>query len=338
MVKISSYEADIIRKISNGRTDPKSDKACKMFLSLKQIAARILKAVAKEYKDMPIDEIISLMSTPSVNEDTLDPNAEPPVIHTDNSEDSSIDEGTRFYDIRFTARVPNNDKNVQLIINIEAQNEFDTEYSLIKRGIYYCSRLISGQYGTIFKHMDYDKIQKVYSIWICTDPAKEFADSIRTYSLKKELLYGSDLVGEPAAKEAEKYDLITLVLVCLKEYDEKDRSANKLIDLLTTMLAPQVSSDDKIKTLDKDYGIPVTNEISERVNSMCNISAGFFRDGVSEGFFKGKDEGKAEGRAEKEVEIIRTMLGDNRTVQEIAAILHFPVEEVEKVKKTVLSQ
>ena len=338
MVKISSYEADIIRKISNGRTDPKSDKACKMFLSLKQIAARILKAVAKEYKDMPIDEIISLMSTPSVNEDILDPNAEPPVIHTDNSEDSSIDEGTRFYDIRFTARVPNNDKNVQLIINIEAQNEFDTEYSLIKRGIYYCSRLISGQYGTIFKHMDYDKIQKVYSIWICTDPAKEFADSIRTYSLKKELLYGSDLVGEPAAKEAEKYDLITLVLVCLKEYDEKDRSANKLIDLLTTMLAPQVSSDDKIKTLDKDYGIPVTNEISERVNSMCNISAGFFRDGVSEGFFKGKDEGKAEGRAEKEVEIIRTMLGDNRTVQEIAAILHFPVEEVEKVKKTVLSQ
>ena len=335
MVKISSYEAEIIRKISNGRTDPKSDKACKMFLSLKQIAARILKAVAKEYKDMPIDEIISLMSTPSVNEDTLDPNAEPPVIHTDNSEDSSIDEGTRFYDIRFTARVPNNDKNVQLIINIEAQNEFDTEYSLIKRGIYYCSRLISGQYGTIFKHMDYDKIQKVYSIWICTDPAKEFADSIRTYSLKKELLYGNDLVGEPAAKEAEKYDLITLVLVCLKEYDEKDR---KLIDLLTTMLAPQVSSNDKIKTLDKDYGIPVTNEISERVNSMCNISAGFFRDGVSEGFFKGKDEGKAEGRAEKEVEIIRTMLGDNRTVQEIAAILHFPVEEVEKVKKTVLSQ
>ena len=67
---------------------------------------------------------------------------------------------------------------------------------------------------------------------------------------------------------------------------------------------------------------------------MCNISAGFFRDGVSKGFFKGKDEGKAE----KEMEIIRTMLGDNRTVQEIAAILHFPVEEVEKVKKTVLSQ
>ena len=93
MAEVSSYEADTIRKISNGRTDPKSDKACKMFLSLKQITARILKAVAKEYKDMPVDEIISLMSEPRVNEDTLDPNVELPVIHTDNSEDSSIDEG-----------------------------------------------------------------------------------------------------------------------------------------------------------------------------------------------------------------------------------------------------
>ena len=343
MTEISSYEADIIRKISNGRTDPKSDKACKMFLSLKQIAARILKAVAKEYKDMPIDEIISLMSEPRVNEDTLYPNAEPPVIHTDNSEDSSIDEGTRFYDIRFTARVPNGDKDVQLIINIEAQNEFDTEYSLIKRGIYYCSRLISGQYGTVFEHMDYDKIQKVYSIWICTNPAKEFADSIRTYSLKKEMLYGNDLTGESAAKEAEKYDLITLVLVCLKEYDEKERSANKLIDLLTTTLSPKVSSDDKIKTLGNDYGIPVTNEISERVNSMCNISAGFFKDGVTEGFFKGKDEGiaegrvkgKAEGKAEKEMEIIRTMLRKNRTAQEISELTDIPIEEVKKVQKSL---
>ena len=91
------------------------------------------------------------------------------------------------------------------------------------------------------------------------------------------------------------------------------------------MLAPQVSSNDKIKTLDKDYGIPVTNEISERVNSMCNISAGFFRDG------------KIEGRADERTEIIKTMLGDNRTVQEIAAILHFPVEEVKKVQKSLTS-
>ena len=331
MAEVSSYEADTVRKISNGRTDPKSDKACKLFLSLKQITARILKAVAKEYKDIPINEIISLMSEPRVNEDTLYPNVEPPVIHTDNSEDSSIDEGTRFYDIRFTARVPNDDKDVQLIINIEAQNEFDTEYSLIKRGIYYCSRLISGQYGTVFEHMDYDKIQKVYSIWICTTPTEEFADSIRTYSLKKELLYGSDVDGENAVKEAKKLDLMTLVLVCLKRYDENDRSANELIDMLTMMLSPKVSSDDKINTLENDYGIPMTREISERVNSMCNISAGFFRDGKIEGIA----EGKVEGKAERDVEIIKIMLGDRHTVPEISKLLHLPIETVEKVQKSI---
>ncbi len=41
MTEVSGYEADTVRKISNGMTDPKSDKACKMFISLKQVTARI---------------------------------------------------------------------------------------------------------------------------------------------------------------------------------------------------------------------------------------------------------------------------------------------------------
>ena len=109
--------------------------------------------------------------------------------------------------------------------------------------------------------------------------------------------------------------------------------------MLTTTLSPKVSSDDKIKTLGNDYGIPVTNEISERVNGMCNISAGFFKDGVTEGFFKGKDEGLAEGRvkgkAERDVEIIKTMLRKNRTAREISELTDIPIEEVKKVQKSL---
>ena len=58
------------------------------------------------------------------------------------------------------------------------------------------------------------------------------------------------------------------------------------------------------------------------VNSMCNISAGFSRD----------------GKAERDVEIIRTMLRKKRTVQEISELTDIPIEEVERVKKIVLSQ
>ena len=66
---------------------------------------------------------------------------------------------------------------------------------------------------------------------------------------------------------------------------------------------------------------------------MCNISAGFFRDGVSEGFFKGI----AEGKAERDVEIIRTMLRKKRTIQEISDLTDIPIEEVKKVQKSLTS-
>ena len=60
---------------------------------------------------------------------------------------------------------------------------------------------------------------------------------------------------------------------------------------------------------------------------MCNISAGFFRDGVSEGIAKGK--------AERDVEIIRTMLRKKRTIQEISDLTDIPIEEVKKVQKSL---
>ena len=53
---------------------------------------------------------------------------------------------------------------------MEAQNQFYPGYPLIKRGIYYCCRMVSSQYGTVFTSSHYEKIKKVYSIWICTNP------------------------------------------------------------------------------------------------------------------------------------------------------------------------
>lgn len=41
-----------------------------------------------------------------------------------NTEDSTINEGTVTYDIRFRAIVPGTGEKISLIINIEAQNDF----------------------------------------------------------------------------------------------------------------------------------------------------------------------------------------------------------------------
>ena len=100
------------------------------------------------------------------------------------SESTSKKDGTVYFDLRFRARVPGDKGDVYLIMNIEIQNKNNPIYKLVSRGIYYCSRMISEQYGTVFTDMDYHKIQKVYSIWICPMPK----DTKRKSSITKEFV------------------------------------------------------------------------------------------------------------------------------------------------------
>lgn len=70
------------------------------------------------------------------------------------------------YDIRFKTRVPEVDRIVELIINIEVQVDPTPGYPILKRGIYYCSRMLSEQFGTEFLDEHYEDMKKVVSIWI----------------------------------------------------------------------------------------------------------------------------------------------------------------------------
>lgn len=68
--------------------------------------------------------------------------------------------------------------------NLEAQHKDNPGYPLVSRAIYYCSRLLSKQMNAPdgFQHFDYDKIKKVYSIWICIQHAREKDDATNVYS------------------------------------------------------------------------------------------------------------------------------------------------------------
>ena len=138
------------------------------------------------------------------------------------NEDISQNEGTVYYDVRFNAIAPSTEEhgNIRLIINAEAQNRFKPKYPLTKRAVYYGSRLISAQHGTVFTKSDYQKLRKVYSIWICVNPAKKFRNTITRYSLKPETIIGN------AVEAPENYDLINIVMVCLgkmEEFEEQEK-------------------------------------------------------------------------------------------------------------------
>ena len=147
------------------------DATCKEVLSEKSMIACILQTCVEEFKGCSIKDIARhyIQGMPEVGTVVVEPDDGGALrIRNEQTEDKTQQEGTVFYDIRFTAIAPDSKKPIKLIINIEAQNDFHPGYPLLKRAIFYCSRLISGQYGTVFTKAHYEKIQKVYSIWICT--------------------------------------------------------------------------------------------------------------------------------------------------------------------------
>ena len=159
------------------------------------------------------------------------------------SEDSSMTEGTVTYDIKFNVinplkiLRPNTKDSALMMINIEGQTKFYPGYPLIMRGIYYGCRMISSQYGTVFKDSHYEKLEKVYSIWICTNPPKYRKNSINRYSYSEKQLLGK------VVEKKKNYDLITVVMICLG--DEDDENCKGLIRLLSVLLSKNKSADEK---------------------------------------------------------------------------------------------
>lgn len=169
-------ETFLARDIELIREKARYDAACKKLLGEKIILAWIMKSCLEEYKHCTVNEIAGrcIEGEPSVGETPVMPDETNavPRIHGIGGEDTSLTEGKILYDIRFIATAPATGELIRLIINVEAQGSSSVGYPLLKRAIYYCCRMISSQHGTEFVNEHYEKIKKVYSIFICTSPKK----------------------------------------------------------------------------------------------------------------------------------------------------------------------
>ena len=294
------------------------DAACKNVLSEKGIIANILQDCVGEFQTCSIDEIVNrcIEGQPETGTVLVEPNGGISRITSQQVEDKSEREGTVFYDIRFTAVAPSDGKPIRLIINIEAQNNFHPGYPLLKRAIYYCSRMISSQYGTVFTKSHYEKIEKVYSIWICTMPTKKWAYTITRYRMREE-----NLVGQTQAPR-EDYDLLTPILVCLgsKQYTE----LKGLLRMLNLVLLDNVSPESKTKTLKEEFHVQVTPHLEKGVAEMCNLSEGIEK--------RGEARGQARGD-ERRMKIVATnMISRGKySPEEIADISGMAIEKVREL-------
>ena len=266
------------------------DEACKRVLSERGIMAHILKACTEEFKDCDLQDIAQryIQGEPSISRIAVEPEAISPRIESEQTEDKSGTEGTVYYDIRFHAVAPVDGKLIQLIINLEAQNDFNPGYPLLKRAVYYCGRMISSQYGAVFVKSHYEKIQKVYSIWICTMPTKKWEYNISSYQLTEK-----HLIGHTQAERSH-YDLINIVLVCLGSKSYKQLKG--ILRLLNMLLLDNIGSREMQELLTTEFNIPVTPHLEKGVAEMCNLSEGIERRGEKRGELRGRKIGEKIGQ------------------------------------------
>lgn len=303
-------ETTIAKNIRIADDKAKYDAACKRLLSEKIILAWIMKSCLEEYREYDVKEIAEkyIEGNPQVGEAVVAPDEtnKGSLIHGMNSEDTTMTEGIITYDIRFLAVVPASGNMIRLIINVEAQNDFYPGYPIPKRGIYYCSRMLSSQYGTEFTESHYENIKKVYSIWICMNPPRYRENTINRYYMQEE-----NLVGKVKEKKAN-YDLLSVIMICLGNSEEEKYTS--VLKLLNILLSTETDSKKKCQILEEDFHIEMTQTLEREVSLMCNLSKGIEEKGIEKG----------------KTELIRNMIANGLTIEQIVKICNISKEEVEK--------
>lgn len=271
-------ETSIAEGIRTMDQNAQYDVACKRLLSEKIILAWILKCCTEEFRDIAVNEIVEkyIEGEPQVSKVAVMPDQTnaPDRIQGIGTEDALLTEGTVYYDIRFVATAPVSGELIRLIINLEAQNVFNPGYPLTKRGIFYCSRNISAQYGTEFSHSNYQDIKKVYSIWVAANPPVERQNTITRYRITEENVIGN--VKEPRSS----YDLMTMLIICLGKEDD---TGSEILRLLNVLLSRKKDFTEKKEILQEEFAIPMTESLERRLDAMCNLSEGVYAEGIVQG-------------------------------------------------------
>ena len=193
---------------------------------------------------------------------------------------------------------------------MEIQTDDKPGYELVTRGTYYCARMISEQYGTIFTNEHYEKIQKVYSIWICPSTPNCRKNSMFRYRTIEESIIGNTYVKKEA------YDLAEVIVLNLGESENEADCG--ILNLLNTLFSPKVRPAEKKKILSEKYSIAMTEELESEVQRMCNLSTAIAN----------------EAARNKSLQTAKKLLLNGKlNFEEIAEVTGLTVDEVKEIDK-----
>ena len=192
-----------------------------------------------------------------------------------------------------------------MIINVEAQKDNPTGYEILNRAIFYVSRLISSQKERDFENSSYDDIKCVYSIWVCMNMDE---NSMSHVHLTKE-----DLIGSYEWKG--NLDLLNIVMLGLAKNLPEHDETHELHRLLGALLSQELTIDEKLNIIGKEYDIPIEENFRKDVSVMCNLSQGIEEKGIAIG----------------EAGLIMKMYKNGFTAEQIASATDKDIEEVKVI-------
>lgn len=311
------HQTGLAQAIDIAGNRAKYDECAKKLLSYKAIIAWILKSCTKEFSQYEVQYICDNclkeeveVSTHAVHQDELDKDKRwdgDERVEGINTESNSIQEHTIYYDIRLPAFLPESNERVRLILNLEIQLDDTPGYPIVKRGFYYCGRMISEQYGTVFVDEHYEKVEKVYSIWICPYQEKKRKNGIFKYHTIEDIIY-----GEPYTKE-ENYDLMEVVILNLGDADKSSDLA--ILDLLNVLFSTTTTPEEKKQKLHNEFEIAMTVEFEREVQEMCNLSEALVE----------------QGRAERNISIAQMMIQEREPVEKIERYTGYALEKLKEI-------
>ena len=289
------------------------DESAKRLLGQKIILAHILVKTVDEFQGMNPKDVVPLIEgEPYISTIPVEPGLTNQAIQTGNSriigfntEDAEKNEGLIRFDIVFYVRMK--DGLSQIIINVEAQKDEPQGYNILNRAIFYISRLISSQKERDFQKRNYDDIRRVYSIWVCMNMEENSLCHIH--------LVKDDLVGYHDWKG--NLDLLNIVMIGLAKELPEHSDLYELHRLLGALFSQELTQNERLDLINKEYNIPIDDGIRKDVSVMCNLSQGIKEAGIAEGIAAGKAAGMAEGKAAGMAEVVTNMHNNGFTLEQI---------------------
>ncbi len=305
------------------------DASAKRLLGQKIILAQILVKTVDEFKGMDPQVVAGYIEgTPYISTVPVEPGLTNMIASKNgerlagfNTEEQEINEGLVRFDIVFYVRMK--DGLSQIIVNVEAQKDEPEKYEILNRAVFYVSRLISSQKERDFENSNYDDIKCVYSIWLCMNMEENSMSHI--HLIKEDVIGSYDWKG--------RLDLFHIVMIGLAKELPDHGDPYELHRLLGALLSQELTADEKLSIIEKEYDIPIEENMREDVSVMCNLSEGIEEKGREEG----REEGRAEGLLKGEAGLIQKMHKNGMTTEQIASATEKTIEEVEAIiSKSIL--